>query len=258
MTHHGGGLVLFAYWFLWLNVSRYVWHIILLSQHGNNISVLFHTMLYALLCSVCQSLQCSKLFFFLSSCDESANASSVVRNICVYVLVNESIWRHFHFNIDSTQQTKIISNASRLYFKLSISRFFRFTFCVFRFSFNALRYLNNQCMSIQCVCTFKLPCILKTNEQIFLSLSSLLAPSPPPISATTSLPLPSLSRALCICMRSIIWCTQFLSHLSRQFLCDLLSFWLFNSFKWLSMAVFCALYLVFSSLIFVSFCFQRC
>lgn len=53
-------------------------------------------------------------------------------------------------------------------------------FCFFRFSFNALRYLNNQCMSIQCVCTFKLPCILETKEQIFLSLSSLSLLAPPP------------------------------------------------------------------------------
>lgn len=122
-------------------------------------------------------------------------------------------------------------------------------FCFFRFSFNALRYLNNQCMSIQCVCTFKLPCILETKEQIFLSLSSLSLLAPLPF---------SLPCRMYLCMRSIIRCTQFLSHLSGQFLYDLLSFWLFNSFEWLSMAVFCALYLFFSSLIFASLCFQRC
>lgn len=135
MTHHCYESVIFAYWFIRLEA---MWHMILLllTQH-------YGVFPYYVLCFSLFILPISNAAnFFL--CDKSLNASRVVPYslygmclVClcvyVYVFVNENIWRHFHFNIDSTQQTKIISNASRLYFKLSISLFFVLLFVISSF-----------------------------------------------------------------------------------------------------------------------------
>lgn len=154
----------------------------------------------------CQSLQCSNF------CVESANASSLYG-------VNESIWRHFHFNIDSTQQTKIISNASlftiwALCFIFSFHLFF--SLCFVRFSFNALRYLNNQCISIQCIHLNYRAFWKQTNKYQNVPMGTLsiclLLTSPLPHYSIPPSPPPRLY-CVCMCMRSIIRCTKFLSHL---------------------------------------------